>query len=92
MRPSADLLFEPVAARFKDRAIAVVLTGADSDGSGGVPMVKKMGGVVIAQDATRAEVAGMPRSAIETGAVDLIVPLDQIASTLVSLVTRGRGG
>jgi len=55
-------------------------------------MVKKMGGVVIAQDAATAEVWGMPRSAIETGAVDLIVPLDQIASTLVSLVTRGRGG
>lgn len=92
VRPSADLLFESVATSFKDRAIAVVLTGADSDGSGGVPVVKKMGGVVIAQDAASAEAWGMPRSAIETGAVDLIVPLDRIASTLVSLVTRGRGG
>ena len=55
-------------------------------------MLKKMGGVVIAQDATTAEAWGMPRSAIETGAVDLIVPLSQIASTVVSLVTRGRDG
>lgn len=70
VRPSADLLFESVATRFKDRAIAVVLTGGDRDGSGGVPMVKKMGGVVIAQDAAAAEVWSMPRSAIETGAVD----------------------
>jgi two-component system chemotaxis response regulator CheB len=92
VRPSADLLFESVANSFKDRAVAVVLTGADSDGSSGVPMVKKMGGVVIAQDETTAEVWGMPRSAIETGAVDFIVPLSQVASTVVSLVTRGRGG
>ncbi len=90
VRPSADLLFESVATSFKDRAVAVVLTGADSDGSRGVPIVKKMGGVVVAQDATTAEVWGMPRSAIETGAVDLILPLSQIASTVVSLVTRGR--
>jgi len=92
VRPSADRLFETLAASFKERAIAVVLTGADSDGSGGLPVIKRMGGVVIAQDTATAEVPGMPRSAVATGAVDLVVPLDQIASTLMSLVTRGRGG
>lgn len=86
VRPSADRLFESLATSFKERAIAVVLTGGGNDGSGGVPIIKRMGGVVIAQDTSTAEVPGMPRSAIATGAVDFIVPLDGIASRLGMLV------
>jgi two-component system chemotaxis response regulator CheB len=86
VRPSADRLFESLAASFGERAIAVVLTGAASDGSGGVSVIKRMGGVVIAQDAATAEFPGMPRSAVATGAVDFIVPLDGIASRLGMLV------
>jgi chemotaxis response regulator CheB len=48
-----------------------------------------MGGLVIAQDVATAAAPWMPRSAVETGAVDLIVPLNEIASTLVMLVARG---
>src|SRR5205807_5026191 len=47
VRPSADLLFESVAASFTDRVLAVVLTGTGSDGSQGVTAVKKMGGTVL---------------------------------------------
>jgi two-component system, chemotaxis family, protein-glutamate methylesterase/glutaminase len=90
VRPSADRLFESLATSFKERAIAVVLTGAASDGSGGVPIIKKLGGVVIAQDAATAAVPEMPQSAVATGAADLIVPLNQMAFTLISLVTRER--
>ena len=86
LRPSADLLFESVAATYKDRAIALVLTGTGSDGAMGVEAIKKMGGTVIVQDVKTAEFAGMPSAAINTGNVDFILPLDEISSTLVTLV------
>ncbi|MEH1774616.1 chemotaxis protein CheB [Nostoc sp.] len=86
LRPSADLLFESVAATYKDRAIAVVLSGTGSDGAMGVEAIKKMGGTVIVQDAKTAEFSGMPSAAIQTGNVDFILPLDEISSTLVTLV------
>ena len=87
LRPSVDLLFESVATCYKARAIAVVLTGTGSDGSMGVRAIKKMGGTVIAQDEQSSQSFGMPRAAIKTGEVDLVLPLDQIASVLVTLVS-----
>ncbi|WP_173399672.1 chemotaxis protein CheB [Synechococcus sp. PCC 7336] len=87
VRPSADLLFDSVAASHKDRAIAVVLTGTGSDGAMGVEAVKKMGGTVIVQEEQTAEFSGMPSSAIQTGAVDFVLPLPDIAAALVALVT-----
>jgi two-component system, chemotaxis family, protein-glutamate methylesterase/glutaminase len=89
VRPSADLLFESVAASFKDRAIAVVLTGSGSDGKMGVTAIKKMGGTVIAQDEATSEFFGMPGSAIQSGNVDFVLPLGEIASALVTLVMTG---
>ncbi|MEH2433939.1 MAG: chemotaxis protein CheB [Nostoc sp.] len=86
LRPSADLLFESVAATYKNRAIALVLTGTGSDGAIGVEAIKKMGGIIIVQDAKTAEFSGMPSAAIRTGNVDFILPLDEISSALVSLV------
>ena len=86
VRPSADLLFESVAATFKERAIGVVLTGRDGDGAKGVLLIKKMGGKVIAQDELSSVSFSMPNSAIDTGSVDFVLPLNQIASALVSLV------
>lgn len=89
VRPSADLLFESVAATHKGRAIAVVLTGTGSDGSMGVQAIKKMGGTVIAQDQESSEFFGMPNAAIGTGAVDFVLPLQEISSALTTLVMKG---
>jgi two-component system chemotaxis response regulator CheB len=89
LRPSADLLFESVAATFRERAIAVVLTGTCSDGSMGIRAIRKMGGVVIAQNEDSSEFYGMPDAAIRTGCVNYILALREIAPTLVSLVTKG---
>jgi two-component system chemotaxis response regulator CheB len=89
VRPSADLLFESVAASYKERAIAVVLSGTGSDGSMGVKAIKKMGGTVIVQDEKSSEFFGMPGAALQTGSVDLILPLDEITSALLTLVSTG---
>jgi two-component system chemotaxis response regulator CheB len=89
LRPSADLLFESVAASYRERAIAVVLTGTGSDGAMGVQAIKKMGGTVIAQDEDTAEFFGMPGAAIDSGNVDFILPLSEIPTALVTLVMKG---
>ena len=91
VRPSADLLFESVAASFQERAIAVVLTGTGSDGNMGVKAIKQMGGTVIAQDEKTSEFFGMPGAAVATGNVDFILPLEEIPSALISLVMKGEG-
>jgi two-component system chemotaxis response regulator CheB len=89
VRPSADVLFTSVAEVFGERAIAVILTGTGMDGAEGAQVVKQKGGIVIAQNRDTSEFFGMPDAAIHTGAVDMILPLDDIAQTLCKLVTSG---
>jgi two-component system, chemotaxis family, protein-glutamate methylesterase/glutaminase len=91
VRPSADLMFDSAAASYKDRAIAVVLTGTGNDGAMGVQAIAKMGGTVIAQDPETSEFSGMPNAAIQTGGVNFILHLSKIASALVSLVMQEIG-
>ncbi len=90
VRPSADLLFESGATSFGSGAIGVVLTGTGSDGSLGIKAIKNRGGTVIAQDEATSEFFGMPGAAIATGAVDFVLPLDQIAEALTALVIEPR--
>ena len=87
LRPSADLLFESTAAAYRERAIAVVLSGSGHDGAMGVKAIKKMGGTVIAQDQESSEFGGMPAAAQQTGLVDFVLPLNEIARALQTLVS-----
>ena len=91
VRPSADLLLESMAASLERQAIAVVLTGSGVDGAMGVRAIKQMGGSVVVQNQATSEVFGMPGAAIATGSADIIVSLDEIATTLVELVAIGDG-
>jgi two-component system chemotaxis response regulator CheB len=91
VRPSADLLFESIAATFASRAVAVVLTGSGADGSFGVRAIRAVGGTVIVQDPQTCEYSGMPRAAILTGCVDAVLPLTEIASAIVNLLMPGVG-
>ena len=86
VRPSADLLFESTAAAYRERAIAVVLSGSGTDGAMGVKAIKKMGGTVIVQDQESSEFGGMPEAAQRTGVVDFVLPLQEIAAALQTLV------
>jgi two-component system, chemotaxis family, protein-glutamate methylesterase/glutaminase len=88
VRPSADLLFESVAASYQERAIAIVLTGTGSDGSMGIVAIKKLGGTTIAQDEKNAEYSGMPAAAVATKNVDFVLTLDEIAAALITLVMK----
>ncbi|MET8471088.1 chemotaxis protein CheB [Streptomyces sp. NPDC006422] len=90
LRPSADLLFESVAGAYDERAIAIVLSGTGSDGAMGVDAVKSRGGTVIAQDPRTAEFKGMPEAAVGTGAVDFVLPLEEIPAVLRGLVGSKR--
>lgn len=88
VRPAADILFESAAASFQERVIAIVLTGMDGDGGDGVMAVKRAGGTVIAQDEATSQFFSMPANAIQTGCVDFILPLEEIAPTLLRLVAK----
>lgn len=87
-RPSAEPLFASVAEVYGKKAIGVVLTGGDGDGSTGVQIIKDKGGMVIAQDRSTSQDFSMPASAIETGDVDFILPLNEIASMLIELIGK----
>ncbi|MEU5428413.1 chemotaxis protein CheB [Streptomyces olivoreticuli] len=90
VRPSADRLFESVADAYGPRAIACVLTGTGVDGATGVLAVKSHGGTVIAEDPQTAEFRGMPEAAVQTGAVDFVLPLDEIAAAVRGLTETKR--
>jgi two-component system, chemotaxis family, protein-glutamate methylesterase/glutaminase len=83
-RPSADRLFESAARAFGP-AIGVILTGTGTDGATGAAAIKAGGGVMIVQDEATSAFFGMPHAAIDAGAVDYILPLGEIAPTLVRL-------
>ena len=86
LRSSANPLFESAAKVFEGHVIAVVLTGYGRDGTDGVQGVKIHGGTVIAQDLATSEQWSMPQSAIQSGAVDYVLPLSAIGPALNDLV------
>jgi two-component system, chemotaxis family, protein-glutamate methylesterase/glutaminase len=88
-RPSVDLLFESVAASMGGKAIGVILTGSGLDGAMGIKAIKEQGGTTIAQDPETAEHNSMPRSAVATGMVDFILPLEEISPAIITLITKG---
>ena len=91
-RPSIDVLFESAADEYEERAIGVILTGANQDGARGLAKIKSRGGMTLVEDPVAAMRAEMPRAAMGQSNVDWILPLAEIAPRLAELchpVTRG---
>jgi two-component system chemotaxis response regulator CheB len=86
--PSVDVLFESAVKHYGADLLAVVLTGMGDDGRRGVTAVKQGGGRVIAESESTAVIFGMPQQAIRTGAVDLVLPLDEMATAIQRGVQR----
>ena len=85
-RPSIDVLFESAARVWRSRLIGVILTGANHDGAYGLGVVKRFGGLAIVQDPATAEFPAMPRAAIDAGAADRVMPLEEMGPYLRKMV------
>jgi two-component system, chemotaxis family, protein-glutamate methylesterase/glutaminase len=81
--PSVDVMFESCASFYRNRMVAVILTGMGNDGSKGLLSVKEQGGFIISESEESAVVYGMPREAAATGLVDRVVPLDRVAREIL---------
>jgi two-component system, chemotaxis family, protein-glutamate methylesterase/glutaminase len=82
VRPSADVTMRAAARVWGRRVTGVVMTGMGRDGADGLLAIKRAGGTTLAQDRDSCVVFGMPRAAIEAGAVDEVVALDGLAEAL----------
>ncbi len=88
-RPSVDVLFKSVAYYAGKNAVGVILTGMGKDGAQGLLEMKTAGAFAIAQDEKSSIVFGMPREAVNLGAVHKVVPLEKIAGEIAEYLKHG---
>ena len=86
VRPSVDVTMGSLAEKQGRNCLGVILTGMGSDGTLGCKWIKSLGGKVIAEDESTCVVFGMPRSVIEAGVVDRVVPLHEMAAAIVEML------
>ena len=89
-KPSVDPLFASAAQVWGPSALALILTGMGSDGTKGAAEIVAAGGSVIAQDEASSVVWGMPRSVAQAGLCSAVLPLNQIAAKILTLLVGGR--
>lgn len=88
VRPAVDKLFISASSVYGNRIVSVILTGMGKDGAEGTVVVKMNKGMTIAQDENSSVIYGMPKCAYETGCVDYVLPLNDIASKIKSLIKK----
>lgn len=86
MRMPIDYFFRSLAEVYRERAIAIVLSGTGTDGTLGIKEVKGNGGVTIVQQPDTAQHDGMPRSALATGMVDMVLPVAEMPAALLRFI------
>jgi two-component system, chemotaxis family, protein-glutamate methylesterase/glutaminase len=84
-RPSIDVLLESVADACGERAVGMVLTGANTDGAHGLRCIKEAGGLTLVQDPAQAPYPVMPRAAIDAAKPDFVLPLSGLHTVLARL-------
>ncbi len=84
LKPCADISLLSAAKIFRNKILAVVLTGMGKDALEGCRLVRKEGGTVIAQDETTSLIFGMPRAVIEEGLANRVLPLEEIGEAIVA--------
>jgi two-component system chemotaxis response regulator CheB len=82
IRPAADPLFRSLARAFKERCVAVILTGMGKDGTLGAGYVAASGGTVIAEDPTTATIPSMPKNVIEVRIASRVEPLQRVGRAI----------
>lgn len=85
-RPSVDVMMESVANIKAMKKIAVIMTGMGSDGASGIKKILDSGGYTIAQDEESCVVYGMPKAAVNSGAINKILPLNEISNELINVL------
>lgn len=88
-RPSVDVMLNSIADIYSDKTLSIIMTGMGRDGTEGVQKIKNLGGQCIAQDEASCVVYGMPKSIVDTGLADAIVPLEKIAEVINNGVQNG---
>ncbi len=84
-RPSVDVLFESIAREYGAHGAGCLLTGMGRDGAQGLLEIRKAGGLTIAQDESTSVIYGMPREAIQIGAAQHVLKIDEIGPALAAL-------
>jgi two-component system chemotaxis response regulator CheB len=87
-RPSIDVLFRSAAAAYGPRVTGVILSGMLDDGAAGLWAIKRQGGATVVQDPRDAEYPDMPRNALELVEADHVVPVRDLAATLVRIARQ----
>ena len=89
VRPAVDVTMQSVAPIYRNSTLGVVLTGMGSDGTNGAAGIKAVGGQVIVEAESTCAIFGMPKSIIDAGYADDVVPLHKMAQKIVSLCGSG---
>lgn len=90
VKPAVDKLFISASAVFSSHLLSVILTGMGRDGAAGTIEIKNSGGITISEDESTCTIYGMPKAAYETGKVDMVLPLHNIAAEIENLVSNSR--
>lgn len=90
VRPAVDKLFISASKVFGSHLVSAVLTGMGRDGANGTKVIKDNGGITLSESESTCVIYGMPKAAYETGKVDIVAPIDNVANEIIRITTGFR--